>query len=150
MGPLTYESYWLDKFNLEEADERDRFRERLNDFHVLHVTVFMEAMKKKVEEVLALGQPEIDHRIIERAHKGVRFESAVRDEVEGIIVKRDGKYPPLPIFASQASTFEESTENGKRRCQARTNTKRQCPYAVKGLSSCGIPRHKESMEPRKC
>lgn len=114
-GPLTYESYFLKEFNLGEAGERDQFRERLNDIQVLHVTVFNEVVKKAVEEVLALEQPEINHRLKERTHKGVGFEVALRDGVEGIIVKRDVNDSPLPIFASQDSLFEEPAKNEERR-----------------------------------
>ena len=154
--PLKYESYWLASFNLKEAGERNRFRERLNEIHVLHVTVFKKAVKEKLEEVLALGKREIRRRLKERTHKGGRFLRTVRNDVWGIGVKCDGENPTIPTpppssmrsttsnitkaqeskgnkgdalagFVPQTSTLEERTKDGRPRCRAwQQRSKSQC------------------------
>lgn len=154
--PLKYESYWLASFNLKEAGERNRFRERLNEIHVLHVTAFKKVVKEKLEEVLALGKREICRRLKERTHKGVRFLRTVRNDVWGFGVKCDGENPTIPTpppskmrsttsnitkaqefkddkggalaaFIPQTSTLEERTKDGRPRCRAlQQRSKLQC------------------------
>lgn len=94
--PLKYESYWLADFNLKDARERNAFRERLNEIHVLYVMTVEEVLRNKVLEILALEPDEIQHRLNVRTHKGVRFFHAERNGVTGYGVKRDDENPPAP------------------------------------------------------
>ncbi|KAL9125959.1 MAG: hypothetical protein Q9175_007998, partial [Cornicularia normoerica] len=72
-GPLKYESHFAADFNLKEAGDRNQFRDRLNKIHVLYVTVFKEAIRETLKNVLvlrdSLGEREIYRRLEQRTHK---------------------------------------------------------------------------------
>ena len=57
--PIKYVSTFVREFDLKEADQRNMFRKRLNQIHVLHMTTTRIAMQNKIREVLALGPTEI-------------------------------------------------------------------------------------------
>lgn len=99
-GPLKYESHFAANFNLKEAGDRNQFRDRLNRIHVLHVTVFKEAVREKLKDVLALrdslGEREIYRQLEQRTHKGVQVSVASNNGAWEISVNRDGDNPPLP------------------------------------------------------
>lgn len=146
-GPLKYESHFVEEFNLEKAGARDEFRERLNSIQVLHVTVFKEAVKRAIGEVLALGQPEIDRRLQKRTHKGVGFQIEFRDGVLGIRVRHDVKNPPLVALAP---LVEEPTGNDKKKCSARTRKNRRCPFnALPNQLLCGTHKNQASVKLQK-
>lgn len=82
-APVKYMSCCLTEFDLRNPEQRNSFRIRLNEIHVLHVTTFKKAMQKQVNEILALGESEIDRRCKERAQKDVRFYHSRREDKYG-------------------------------------------------------------------
>ena len=64
---VRYMSLCITEFDLSKTEQRNSFRVRLNEIHVLHVVTFEEAMQKQVNEILALGESEIYRRCKERA-----------------------------------------------------------------------------------
>ena len=81
--PVRYMSLCITEFDLNKPEQRNSFRVRLNEIHVLHVTTFKEAMQKQVNEILALGESEIYRRCKERAQKDVRFYHSRREDRYG-------------------------------------------------------------------
>ena len=110
--PVKFMSYYVRSFNMKEVDDRNAFRKRLNEIHVLNMTIIKEALQNKMSEILALDSTEIQQRLDSRTHKHVRFVRAERNGYSGFSVEqssstdqskisnRNGENPRIPWSSS--------------------------------------------------
>ncbi|KAL9124467.1 MAG: hypothetical protein Q9175_008220 [Cornicularia normoerica] len=111
--PIKYVSSYIDEFNLRKPDERNRFRDRLNEIHTLHVTIIKEAMQKTIREVLALEPTEIRRRLKSRTHKGVQFFRSVRNGIGGFGVESSAPTAGVKSPSKPRSLFSNIPEEPK-------------------------------------